>query len=151
MSQIKPSEGHVFIATYGSLRRDMENFRVNSSGGGKFVGKGQTVNNYDLFRFGGGYFPSVSLKHSESDKPVVVDVFIAPESGLHGAYDCLEGYPHFYDRTPVDILMDNGDTLTAWIYHIDEVQPTRVESGDWCTYKRGEAYYENLESDNDAE
>ena len=150
MSQILPKEGKTFIATYGSLRRNMENFGVNARGNGQFIGKGLTTDNYDLFQYGRGYFPSVSLKHSESKAQVVVDVFEAPDdrTGLKGSYDMLEGYPSFYNRTQIDITMDNGDTLSAWIYHIDEEQPNRVESGDWCTHKYSN-YYEALESGND--
>lgn len=150
MSQIQPKEGNTFIATYGSLRRNMENFGVNAHGNGVFVGKGQTVENYDLYRFGRSYFPSVSLQHSESGKPVVVDIFEAPEgrTGLQGSYDMLEGYPNFYNRSQIEIQLDDGNTLTAWIYHIDEQQDNRVESGDWCTFKHP-AYYEALESGNE--
>ena len=60
----------VLVATYGSLRLRMENARVNDRAGGKYLASGSTVNNYDLFRYGGGYFPSVSLVHNESKKPV---------------------------------------------------------------------------------
>lgn len=140
---VQAKEGHVFIATYGSLRRNMQNFRVNSHGGGEFVAKGKTVDNYDLYRYGGSYFPSVSLKHSESGVPVIVDVFEAPEDGLTGAYDMLEGYPGFYNRTQIPILLDDGRTVSAWIYHIDDEQRNRVESGDWCTHNDAE-YYEKL-------
>ncbi|MFW3388518.1 UNVERIFIED_CONTAM: gamma-glutamylcyclotransferase family protein, partial [Kocuria sp. CPCC 205274] len=136
----------VFIATYGSLRRSMENASVNLRGNGEFIGKGKTDDNYDLFKYGGGYFPSVSLQHNASGVPVVVDIYEAPEghTGLTGSYDALEGYPDFYNRTEVPITLDNGDKLTAWIYHIDEVTGDRVEHGDWCLFKRGESYYEKL-------
>lgn len=151
MSQIQPKEGNVFIATYGSLRRNMENFGVNASGNGVFVGKGRTAENYDLYRYmGRAYFPSISLKHSEGNCPVVVDVFEAPEGhdGLKGSYDMLEGYPSFYNRSQIEIVMDSGETLTAWIYHIDEKMGEPIEGGDWCTHKHP-SYYENLESGNE--
>lgn len=144
MTVIKAAEGNTFIATYGSLRRDMQNFRVNGSGGGKFVGLGKTVDNVNLYRYGGAYFPSVSLAHGSNGTPVVVDVFEAPiKGGLEGPYDTLEGYPHFYNRSEVGIKLESGDTLTAWIYHIDEDQRELVESGDWCLHNRPN-YYEEL-------
>ena len=138
----------VLVATYGSLRLRMENARVNDRAGGKYLASGSTVNNYDLFRYGGGYFPSVSLVHSESKKPVVVDVYETTEEGLTGAYDMLEGHrgndnPHtFYKRTQIPVRLDSGEEVMAWIYHIDEQQETRVPSGDWCTYKRPYYYDE---------
>lgn len=139
------ADGSTFVATYGSLRRGMQNFPVNANGGGVFLAKGKTAENFDLYRYGGLYFPSVSLKHNSSEKPVVVDVFEVPLGGLTGPYDRLEGYPGFYDRHEVDINLDDGSTLKAWIYHIDEEQDNRVESGDWCTFNRPN-YYEELES-----
>lgn len=142
MSKVFAKAGNVFIATYGSLRLGMENFRVNASGNGVHVGTGKTENNIDLYQYGGAYFPSVSLAHNSNGKQVVVDVFEAPEGddGLEGAYDMLEGYPSFYNRTIIPIVMDNGDTLDAWIYHIDEEQSVLVESGDWCSHKGLEGY-----------
>ena len=139
----------VLVATYGSLRRNMQNFRVNERAGGKFFGHGKTVENFDLFRFGGAYFPSVSLKHSDSGKPVVVDVFETDMAGLTGPYDMLEGYDPvnpedgFYNRTQIEIELDSGEVVKAWIYHICEEQNERVESGDWCLYNDPE-YYEKL-------
>lgn len=149
-----PSDGKVFIATYGSLRRNMQNFHVNARGGGEFVSKGVTVDQFDLYRYGGSYFPSVNLKANKSGKQVVVDVFEAPLEGLTGAYDTLEGYvarsarnPEggFYDRTQVEIQLDDGSFAKAWIYHIDEDQgdSNRVESGDWCLHNRAD-YYDTL-------
>lgn len=140
----------VLVATYGSLRRNMQNFRVNERAGGKFYGSGSTVENFDLFRFGGAYFPSVSLAHSASGKPVVVDVFETTQEGLEGPYDMLEGFDpanpedSFYRRTKVKVALQSGETVDAWIYHIDDVQNERVESGDWCLHNNAE-YYETLE------
>lgn len=129
----------VLIAVYGSLRVGMSNAGVNSSGGGVYKGTGRTVENYNLYRYKGSYFPAVSLEHNSNNKPVVVDVFEAPLSGLTGAYDRLEGchapnHPsNFYNRTEVDVEL-NGEVVKAWIYNIPEEQHELVESGDWCLY-----------------
>lgn len=142
--------GHVFVATYGSLRRDMENFRVNAHGDGEYFGHGRTVDDFNLYVYGSSYFPSVSLKHNSHGNPVVVDIFEVPEDGLTGAYDMLEGHnPNhpesgFYNRTEIPVDLDDGRTVIAWIYHIDEEQRTPVEHGDWCIHKRGDNYYANL-------
>lgn len=143
MSVLTPSEGKCFISTYGSLRRGMHNFRVNVMGNGTLVGLGKTDNNYNLYDLGS--FPSVSLTHNSQETQVRVEVYEAPldNTGLTGPYDRLEGYPNFYNRTEVPITMDNGDTLTAWIYHIDEDGRREVEGGDWCQYRRAD-YYEAL-------
>ena len=149
--EITNNSGCVFVATYGSLRRNMHNFHVNNRGGGQYFGTGQTREHYNLYRYGGAYFPSVSLKHDNHGSPVVVDVFEVPKAGLTGAYDGLEGHrgndnPHtFYKRSEVIIDMPNGYHLKAWIYHIDEEQPEPVLSGDWCLHNN-ENYYAELES-----
>lgn len=126
------------VAVYGSLRSGMQNFHVNNRAGAALVGKGTTVDNHDLFRYAGCYFPSVSLAHSESGKPVVVEVFSTDEAGLTGPYDALEGYPNFYNRTQIPVKLDDGSEVMAWIYHIDEEQSDRVESGDWVEYCKGD-------------
>lgn len=146
---ITPKDGNVFIATYGSLRRGMQNFSVNARGGGEYVATGESQANYNLYRYGSAYFPSVSLIHSNSGTPVVLDIFEAPELGMTGAYDSLEGYPSFYNRTPIEVLLDNGDTLLAWIYHIDEEQEEVITSGDWCAHNV-EDYYKQFKKE-DAE
>lgn len=132
--KILPAEGKTFVAVYGSLRTGMSNFGVNTRAGAELVGKGRTVENYDLHRYAGCYFPSVSLTHSDSEKPVVVEVFETTQAGLIGPYDGLEGYPNFYNRTIVPVVLDDGRELDAWIYHIDEKQTDVVDSGDWVEY-----------------
>lgn len=143
MSVINPSEGNVFISTYGSLRRGMHNWPVNGMGNGKLVGLGKTDNNYNLYDLGS--FPSVSLAHDSHGTQVVVEVYEAPadHTGMTGAYDRLEGYPNFYNRTEIPVTLDNGDTLTAWIYHIDEEGHRPVEGGDWCLH-RSATYYDAI-------
>ena len=135
-----------FIAVYGSLRKGMGNYRVNASGGGEYLYSGKTYENYDLHEYAAGSFPSVNLKGDTAGKPVVVEVFYVPESGLKGAYDSLEGYHPdpdqcFYNRTMVPIVIaDSGDMINAWIYHIDEETGALVESGDWAKHMNGDDF-----------
>lgn len=130
----------VLVATYGSLRNGQHNYQVNLRAGATPLGEGWTVDNYDLYRYGDAYFPSVSLKHSESGKPVRVEVFETDKAGLEGPYDSLEGHSGndneytFYKRTQIPVKLDSGKEVVAWIYHIDEPQHTRVESGDWVAF-----------------
>ncbi|MGL5013756.1 MAG: gamma-glutamylcyclotransferase family protein [Bacteroidales bacterium] len=139
----------VYVATYGSLRRGMGNHVVNSYANAEFVGLGKTERNIDMFAYCGG-FPSISLEHTENNKPIVVDVYKTTLDGLEGPYDRLEGYSpnrkggNFYNRTKIKIKMDDGSELDAWIYHIDSVTGPLVESGDWGLFKGGENYYDKL-------
>lgn len=130
-----PKNNKHFVAVYGSLRVGMENECVNENAKATFAGRGRTEKNYNLYQYGGGYFPCVSLEHTHNAKPVVVDVFEVTEDGLEGPYDSLEGYPDFYNRTEILVRMYNDDLVKAWIYHIDAEQPNLVESGDWVAYR----------------
>lgn len=131
----------VLVATYGSLRRRMGNFGVNGRAGGEYSFTGLTKECYNLYEYGGGGFPSVSLKHNSSGTQVVVDVFETTVEGLKGPYDSLEGYPYFYNRTELQIIKPDGTEVTAWMYHIDNEQRVPVPHGDWCVHKHGANYY----------
>lgn len=142
----------VLIATYGSLRRGMSNFRVNERGGGVYKFTGKTKDMCNLYEYGGGSFPSLSLAHNWLGTQVVVDVFETTQRGLEGAYDALEGHRgkdaanNFYDRSQVVILDDEGNEHLCWIYHIDEEQEVFVDYGDWCIHKDPK-YYDQFKED----
>ena len=75
-ARIYPNPGHVFIATYGTLRRGMHNHHVNAQGGGRFFCTGRTARSYSLYRYRGADFPCLSLCHAAAHvHPIVVDVF----------------------------------------------------------------------------
>lgn len=146
MSVLISPEGKCYIACYGSLRRGMGNWHVNTRGNAKLIGLGTTKDNYNMYDLGS--FPSVSLIHNSNDKQVVVEVYEAPldSTGIQGAYDRLEGYPDFYNRTEVPVVLDKGNSLNAWIYHIDEEFPKSVSNGDWCLYRHPNYYVDLVES-----
>jgi len=119
----------VLVAVYGTLRQGHGNHWSMEQAQGELVGKGKTVENFNLYNLGA--FPSVSLSHSSNKKPVVVEVYATDERGLTGPLDGLEGYPSFYNRTKVDVRLESGDVVEAWIYHIDDDKGNLIESGDW--------------------
>lgn len=127
----------VLVATYGSLRKNMENFHVNSRANATSIGEGWTEEPAVLSRYGGAYFPMVSLHSEDAVLPVRVEVFETTQAGLEGPYDGLEGYPHFYDRTQIPVVLDSGEKVTAWIYHIEDRDSRGevVPSGDWKIFK----------------
>lgn len=124
----------VLVATYGSLRSGQANYVVNESAGATSLGEGWTKDEYQLGRYRGAYFPVVTLGVPVSK--VRVEVFLTDESGLKGPYDRLEGYPHFYNRTEVPVILDDGSEVMAWIYHIeDEAAASEiVKHGDWVKH-----------------
>lgn len=126
----------VLVAVYGTLRTGEGNFRCMESAQGVSLGLGKTVENYNIYSLGG--FPKVSLTRNSHNVPVVVEVFETDERGLTGPLDRLEGYPAFYDRTKVPVKLDSGETVEAWIYHIESNSGLSypILNGDWV--KRSE-------------
>lgn len=117
------------VAVYGSLLTGLGNHRIMALARGDLIGRGKSVDNYDMFSMGA--FPSVSLAHSEHGTPLVVEVYSVDKRGLTGPLDALEGYPRFYNRTQIPVQLENGEVVDAWIYHIDEKREVPVPNGDW--------------------
>ena len=126
----------VLVVTYGSLRTGMQNFRVNERAGGVSIGEGFTEQPALLSRYGGAYFPVVSLDPEHAKGKIRVEVFETTQDGLEGPYDSLEGYPNFYNRTKIPVILDSGETVEGWIYHIDDLgcHGETVESCDWKNF-----------------
>lgn len=129
------NEKKILVATYGSLRTGQSNFRVNERAGGVSIGEGWTSKPYQLARYSTAYFPMVTLGVNTGQK-VRVEVFQTTQAGLEGPYDTLEGYPGFYNRTLVNVELDDGTQVDAWIYHIENQRAAGevVEHGDWVKY-----------------
>ena len=121
------------VAVYGSLRKGLGNHRV--LGDSKLVSTG-IVQGFGMYSMGG--FPALTTLANKTD--VVVEVYEVDNDTMR-RLDRLEGYPHFYNRVPVPIHLNEGEDgvesyLTAWIYFIDDKFPEKsfVESGDWVEY-----------------
>lgn len=138
----------VYVATYGSLRTGLHNFRINERAGGVSIGEGYTDHPYLLSQYGGAYFPVVSLEQ-KGEHSVRIEVFETTQDGLEGPYDSLEGYPSFYNRTLVPVTLDDGRTLDAWIYHIEgeRCHGEQVKSGDWKDFPPIRDYLERSIND----
>lgn len=111
------------VAVYGSLRKGLHNHHLLKQA--DYLGM-DYVPNFDMFSMGG--FPY--LKPSSTDKVTTIEVYSVTDSEF-ARLDCLEGYPHFYDRKKISTKY--GD---AWIYFIDNPNPSQLEvtSRDWKTY-----------------
>ena len=49
------------------------------------------------------------------------------------AVDCLEGCPDLYDRRLIPATLEDGSTVSAWVYVMDELPKGAevIPSGDW--------------------
>jgi gamma-glutamylaminecyclotransferase len=119
------------VSVYGSLLSGLGNHRV--LGNSKFIGAGKTKELLTLVEYCGG-FPS--LDKSLATHQVVVETYEVTNSDTASHLDSLEGYPSFYNRSIVDIELDNGTVVQSWIYDINNSSESLpiVDSGDWRSH-----------------
>ncbi len=113
------------IFVYGTLQRGYGNNRLLTDA--TFIGSATTEKSYVLFQCG---FPKAVpfTKNNTKLLPVKGEVFEVDKATLH-CCDQLEGHPNWYVRTPITVLMDNGETEQVEIYEMPEWQDNR----DTCT------------------
>lgn len=96
------------VFVYGTLKKGFSNHRFLRDA--VFVGDGWTVKSYALYldEYPGVYQGTpVSRVRGE-----VYEV----DRGLLARLDALEGHPVLYRREEIDVLLDDGRTVRAWIY-----------------------------------
>lgn len=122
------------IAVYGTLRKGFGNARV--LGDSPLIGEGKTINKYKMTARG---IPFVNP--NEPVSRITVEVYDVSPSQLPSV-DALEGYnPNdhegsWYKRTPIEVELENGETIEASIYFGDKDAGTLIESGDYKDYRR---------------
>lgn len=127
------------VAVYGSLLSGLHNHRVMEHAKGVLLDEGYSVENINMYSMGS--FPSISLAHNSHGNPIKVQVYEVPEEGMPHL-DRLEGYredssSNFYNRSPIQVVLSNGDEVEALIYHIDRELDSPVLDGDWKSYVTG--------------
>lgn len=100
-----------FVAVYGSLKRGFNNHHIIKET--PFIGKGLTVNRYAMYNLGG--FPFIT---KEEIGKVSVEVYDVTDPNILFNLDDLEGHPDFYCRERIEIDLDTGERVSAWIYFI---------------------------------
>ena len=112
------------IAVYGTLRRGWGNNRLLADS--KFVDAGKTKVKYTMYASG---IPFVSSHKPTSN--IHVEVFDVPEEDVPRV-DGLEGHPNWYQRRPIQVILDSGEETTAELYFMDgERGLPVVESGNY--------------------
>lgn len=119
------------VAVYGSLRSGMGNHRLLAHIAD--FAEGETVSEFKMYSLGG--FPAIVAQRGSKIKVEVYEV----DDDTFARLDMLEGYPSFYNRQQVDILLEDGTIDNAWIYFIEDdshyVSHEVVEDGDWVNYR----------------
>ena len=129
------------VAVYGSLRQGLGNHRLLDNEGVEFLGRGETVSKASMVSMGS--FPAITQPSSEGgDYPIVVEVYAVDEPTFKNL-DRLGGYPNFYNREEVQVVMSEKRIVNANIYFISEVTDGRhtLEHGDWMLHLREEGRY----------
>ena len=107
------------IAVYGTLKQGGSNQCVMDADGGKYIGKGVTLEKFTMF---GGYgYPRVVWDGDTST--IQCEVY---EVDSLDNMDSLEGHPDFFERKEIKVEIDPdlesgyrfdiGDTPLVWMY-----------------------------------
>lgn len=121
------------VAVYGSLRKGLGNHPVMRDS--KYISHGKSVEQFTLTDYCRGGFPA--LDKTVPTHNVVVEVYEVISERTADGIDGLEGYPSFYDRSIIEVELDDGSIVKAWTYDIAGVADScpAVPDGDWMKLK----------------
>lgn len=116
----------ILVAVYGSLKKGFHN-DVHLEQANSFVGTG-SISGFEMYDLGS--FPMIV----PGEGPVNVEVYDVSDN-VFRSLDCLEGFPHFYDRKRTVVTYDNSDRQEkVWVYfgRHDQVKGSnKVDNGNW--------------------
>jgi gamma-glutamylcyclotransferase (GGCT)/AIG2-like uncharacterized protein YtfP len=122
---------HIFV--YGTLRSESDHSMARRlSSQARLVGKGRVPGRlYDL-----GWYPAALFDPSEK-RSIVGEVFaLVPGSRLLAELDAYEAGDPNYARTPLQVKLADGRTVTAWAYGVREAPKARlIQSGDFIAHR----------------
>ena len=108
---MKKSNKKLYVAYGSNLHLEQMSYRCPEA---KIYGAG-VLKNYELTFWGNWSRNGVAtvLPGADTDVPVGVwEISEADEKNL----DIYEGWPHLYRKEEIEVLMDDGSTVTAMIY-----------------------------------
>lgn len=113
------------LFVYGTLKRGFHNHRCLGDNA-TYLGEA-VLPGYRMYSLGG--FPAIA----EGEGEVQGELYEIDDAGFKSC-DRLEGYPSFYNRSEVAVLIcrESEAYQTAWVYHFDKA-PNRpiVKDGIW--------------------
>ena len=102
---LRAGAGETLLFVYGTLRRGLANHAWIA--GARFLGAGRTASRHALFVDGFPYLaPGPAVHHVRGEVYAVDAVMLA-------ATDHLEGHPTWYERRPVDVVLDAAADAAA--------------------------------------
>jgi gamma-glutamylaminecyclotransferase len=124
------------MAVYGTLRGGLSNHAYVKHHG--FLGAGKTVEKYTMRASG---IPYVG---KEPRTRIDVEVYEVVGKSEIEAIDRLEGHPHWYKREEIEVELEDGTILKAWLYFMESTSKI-IETGNYLDYdanrNKSEAYW----------
>jgi len=111
-----------FVFVYGTLRRGFWNNRLLAKS--VFLGSGKTKHLYAM------YVGGIPYAVKEEVSQIVGEVFGVDQETLEDL-DRLEAHPSWYERQEVEVVLDDGQELVAWMYFSRQAQGELRASGDF--------------------
>ncbi|MGO8679229.1 MAG: gamma-glutamylcyclotransferase [Limisphaerales bacterium] len=118
----QPASGSHLVFVYGTLRRGCWNHGLLAKA--EFVGAGKTKRRYAM------YVDAIPYVVKEEVSQIVGEVY-AVDQGTLRDLDSLEGYPSWYERQEVDVALDDGRQIVAWMYFSRQPQGKLNRGGDF--------------------
>lgn len=111
------------VFVYGTLKQGLSNhFFLREA---RFLGRAQTAERYALYE---DEIPIVT--RSQAVSPIQGEVYEVSEKTLHHL-DVLEQHPAFYRREQVEVVLEDGARLEAWLYFSPEPKGALLPEGVW--------------------
>lgn len=117
---MRKSNKKLYVAYGSNLHLEQMRFRCPDA---EIFGSG-VLKNYSLTFWGNARGNGVAtvLPGGGADVPVgLFTISAADEKNL----DRYEGYPHLYRKEDIEVLMDDGSTVTGMIYLMNQGKPTK--------------------------
>jgi len=106
VATVIPSTGEVHGILWETLRRGCWNHRLLAKA--EFVGAGKTKHGYAM------YMDGIPYVVKEEISRIVGGVYAVDQGTLEGL-DSLEGHPSWYERGEVDVVLEDGRQMAAWL------------------------------------
>ena len=112
------------IFVYGSLRRygQLNTYLENST----FLGEKKTKPEFTLYSL--GPFPAMVANGATAITGEVYDI----SDGVRNLLDRVEGHPHLYVRSPIEL--EDGSKVEAYIFPYEPHEADVVTSGNWFDF-----------------
>lgn len=116
---------HYLVFVYGTLKQGLWNHSYLNEA--EFIDKAKTTNKYALYVDRIPY-----VVKNEAVSYIFGEVYKVDDQ-IFSHLDQLEGHPDFYTREEIEVKLQSGKVITAWIYFNDNPSGSIDDSGNYKT------------------